>query len=210
MKVLATPITGGRKIMSVVRKSRFTYANVTSTLALVIAIGGGGAAVAATVLPANSVGSAQIKSSAVINSKLANRSVTNSKLGNASVNAGKLANGSVTTGKFASGTIGVVRGYAWNDTASPTLNTPANLTNGYVFNSSGGTVSLTRTATGSYYVDFAGLNLQPATVLVSAYGSGNPVNCHETSWGSTGNVGVACYDSTGAPVDSRFTIAVIR
>ena len=43
--------------------SKFTYANVASTLALIIAVGGGGAAVAA--VAKNSVGSPQIKAGAV-------------------------------------------------------------------------------------------------------------------------------------------------
>jgi hypothetical protein len=49
-------------------RSRITYANVIATIALFIALGGG--AYAALRLPANSVGTAQIKSNAVVSSKV--------------------------------------------------------------------------------------------------------------------------------------------
>jgi hypothetical protein len=80
-----------------------SYANVASTLALVVALSGG--AYAATKLPRNSVGSPQIKNGAVAAADLANGSVTGPKLGNGAVTAPKLAPGSVDSGKIANGTI---------------------------------------------------------------------------------------------------------
>jgi hypothetical protein len=55
-------------------RPRATYANVTATLALFVALGGG--AYAATALPANSVGSAQLKKNAVVTAKIKNDAVT--------------------------------------------------------------------------------------------------------------------------------------
>lgn len=55
--------------------SRLTYANVASTLALVVALGGGGAAVAAG-LAKNSVGTKQLKASAVTSAKVKDNSIT--------------------------------------------------------------------------------------------------------------------------------------
>src|SRR2546423_13718571 len=52
---------------------RLTYANVTATLALFIVLGGG--AYAASQLPANSVGSKQLKRHAVTPSKVAAKTV---------------------------------------------------------------------------------------------------------------------------------------
>jgi len=52
-------------------RSRLTYANVTATLALFIALGG--ASYAAVTLPRNSVGTAQIRPRAVVLSKIAPR-----------------------------------------------------------------------------------------------------------------------------------------
>jgi hypothetical protein len=55
-------------------KSRITYANVTSTLAVFIVLGGG--AYAASTLPKNSVGSKQIKKNAVTSAKVKNGTLT--------------------------------------------------------------------------------------------------------------------------------------
>jgi len=54
-------------------RPRLTYANVMSTLCLFVLLGGG--AYAATKLPNNSVGSAQLKNKAVIPSKVAPKTV---------------------------------------------------------------------------------------------------------------------------------------
>src|SRR3954471_2579023 len=54
-------------------RSRLTYANVMATVAVFIALGGG--AYAATKLPANSVGSQQIKRGAVNSSKVEDHSL---------------------------------------------------------------------------------------------------------------------------------------
>jgi hypothetical protein len=80
-----------------------SYANVASTLALVVALSGG--AYAATKLPKNSVGSPQIKNGAVAAADLANGSVTGSKLGTGTVTAPKLATGAVTGPKIAAGSV---------------------------------------------------------------------------------------------------------
>ncbi|WP_193607208.1 hypothetical protein [Nocardioides lijunqiniae] len=63
---------------------RLTYANVVSTLALVIAVGGGGAAVAAG-LAKNSVGSPQIRDGAVKRADLGRGSVVSAKVKDGSV-----------------------------------------------------------------------------------------------------------------------------
>jgi hypothetical protein len=57
--------------------ARLTYANVTATIALFIALGGG--AYAATKLPRNSVGSAQIKTGAITPPKLAKSTIVRFK-----------------------------------------------------------------------------------------------------------------------------------
>jgi hypothetical protein len=59
-------------------RPRPTYASITATLALFVALGGG--AYAATALPANSVGSRQLKKHAVANSKIQDHSITGTKL----------------------------------------------------------------------------------------------------------------------------------
>ena len=59
---------------------RGRYANVTATVALVVALGG--TSYAAITLPANSVGSRQLKSRAVTNSDIRGNAVTSSKVRN--------------------------------------------------------------------------------------------------------------------------------
>ena len=54
-------------------RARLTYANVTATLALFIALGG--TTYAAAKLPRNSVGSAQLRAKSVTSSKIRDRSV---------------------------------------------------------------------------------------------------------------------------------------
>jgi hypothetical protein len=55
-------------------RPRPTYANITATLALFLALGGG--AYAATAFPANSIGSRQLKNNSVVSSKIKNNTVT--------------------------------------------------------------------------------------------------------------------------------------
>jgi hypothetical protein len=67
-------------------RSRLTYANVISTAALFLALGGGAAFAAShLVLPKNSVGSRQIKRKAVNTGKIANNAVNGQKVANGSL-----------------------------------------------------------------------------------------------------------------------------
>ena len=59
-------------------RPRLTYANVTATLALFVALSGG--AYAATALPANSVGAKQLKKSAVGTADIQNNAITGAKI----------------------------------------------------------------------------------------------------------------------------------
>jgi hypothetical protein len=74
-------------------RSHLTFANVMSSLALFVALGG--SAFAAGVLPVNSVGRTQLQAGAVTSSKLAPASVGHSKLKPGAVTASALAFGSV-------------------------------------------------------------------------------------------------------------------
>ena len=92
------------------RKPRITYANVVSTMALCIALGG--VSYAAVKLPKNSVVSATIKNGQVKNADLGKNAVTSAKIkdgtvANADLGSGidgaKLGDGSVANGKLAGG-----------------------------------------------------------------------------------------------------------
>jgi hypothetical protein len=74
-------------------RSKLSFANITSMMALTIALGG--TSYAAITLPHNSVGSSQIKSSAV----------KNSDLGSSAVTSGKVKNGTLLSKDFKAGQI---------------------------------------------------------------------------------------------------------
>lgn len=76
-------------------KRHVSYANVAATTALLVAFGGGGAAVAASV-GHNTVGSPQIKNGQVKTADLGNNSVTSAKVRNNSLTGADIRNNSLT------------------------------------------------------------------------------------------------------------------
>jgi hypothetical protein len=84
---------------------RLTYANVVSTLCLVLLVGGG-TAYAALKLPKNSVGTRQLKNNAVAAAKLRKGAVTAGKLATGAVGTSALAGGAVTSGTIADQAVG--------------------------------------------------------------------------------------------------------
>ncbi|MDX6603442.1 MAG: hypothetical protein QOF13_2644 [Solirubrobacterales bacterium] len=92
--------------MARIRK-RLTYANVMSSLALFLVLGGGAAFAAKKIgtneLKGASVTTAKIKRNAVTASKIKKGSITTAKIANATVTNGKLADGSVTAQKLVPG-----------------------------------------------------------------------------------------------------------
>lgn len=72
------------------------YANVTATMALIVALGG--TSYAAIRLPANSVGSTQLKRSAVTSGKLRANAVTSAKIMNGSLRAADFKAGELPAG----------------------------------------------------------------------------------------------------------------
>jgi hypothetical protein len=78
---------------------RLTYANATSTIALIVAIGTGGA-YAATKLPDSSVGEFQLRSGAVTAQKIRKNAITAPKIKAEAVKQGKIAGGSITARKM--------------------------------------------------------------------------------------------------------------
>lgn len=81
-----------------------TYANVVATLALVIAIGTGGA-YAASKLPDRSVGEFQLRPGAVTAEKIRKNAVTAPKIKAEAVKQGKIAGGSITAAKMTQGSV---------------------------------------------------------------------------------------------------------
>lgn len=96
-------------------RSKLTYANVMSTIAVFCVLTGVGFAVAKLKVPKNSVGAKQLKTNAVhskkisknaVNaSKIASGAVGRSEIASGAVGSGEISNSSVTTSKIANGAV---------------------------------------------------------------------------------------------------------
>jgi hypothetical protein len=86
------------------RGQSLSYANVASTLALLVALGAG-SAVAASRLAPRSVGERQLRPGAVTADKIRKNAVTAPKIKALAVKNGKLAGGAVDAAKLASGAV---------------------------------------------------------------------------------------------------------
>jgi hypothetical protein len=84
---------------------RLSYANVVSTLALILALGGSGAWAIAQ-LPAKSIGAKQLRPGAVTADKIRKHAVTAPKIQAEAVKSGKLAAGAVKEAKLANAAVG--------------------------------------------------------------------------------------------------------
>ncbi len=90
-------------------RNHLSYANVMSTLAVFLLLGGAGAVAAkkktqkigTTQIKASAITTAKLKNGAVDNAKLKDGSVSTTKIIEAAVTGDKLADGSVSTGKLA-------------------------------------------------------------------------------------------------------------
>ena len=80
-------------------RPRITYANVVSTIALGLAIGGG------TAYAATKIGSGNIRYHAVTASKIANNAVTTSKVKDNALSSSDIRNGSLATADVRDGTL---------------------------------------------------------------------------------------------------------
>jgi hypothetical protein len=86
------------------QRPKLTYANVTSTLALFLALGGA-TAYATGSLPEKSVGAKQLRPGAVTSQKIRKNAVTAPKLKSLAIKSGKLASGAVKTPKLANASV---------------------------------------------------------------------------------------------------------
>lgn len=89
--------------MKQIRK-RLTYANVMSTIAVFLVVGGA-SALAASQLAKNSVGTKQLKNNAVTSAKIKKEAVSGAKLKNGAVTSGKLGSGAVANANLAEGAV---------------------------------------------------------------------------------------------------------
>jgi hypothetical protein len=80
-------------------RKRLTYANVMSSIAVFLVLGGA-TALAAGQLAKNSVGKKQLKANAVTTAKLKKNAVTTAKIKNNAVTEAKIKNGAITSAKL--------------------------------------------------------------------------------------------------------------
>jgi hypothetical protein len=98
--------------------------------------------------------------------------------------------------------------YVWADQPTAASYIPSKP---YSYNNLGGTNVITRLGTGQWLVTFGSLGVDAAssgTVDVTPYGS-TPATCSVDHWtpsGSDAAVYVDCYDLTGAPLDTLYTV----
>jgi hypothetical protein len=166
---------------------RLTYANIVSTLALVVAVGGGGAAVAAG-LQKNSVGSPQIKNGQVKTADLAANAVTGKKVKESSL-------ATVPSAKRGKNVLAAV--ISFDGSLVPALSHGA-----VSASKSGGAVEITfnRDVSGCAYVaspSYPG-QASPAGGEVGVASGSEPTD-----------VVVLTYDSSGAFTDASFTVVVV-
>jgi hypothetical protein len=99
-------------------RKRLTYANVMSTIAVFLVVGGatafaaqqlGKKTVGTKQLKANAVTASKIKKDAVTTKKIKDNAVTDTKLASGAVTNTKLANGAVTTAKISNGAVGAAQ-----------------------------------------------------------------------------------------------------
>lgn len=85
-------------------RKQLTYANVMSTIAVFLLLGGA-TAFAASKLGKNSVGTKQLRAHSVTAAKLKKNSVTGKKVRDNAITASKIADGAITTSKIADGAV---------------------------------------------------------------------------------------------------------
>lgn len=112
---------------------RLTYANVMSSIAVFLVLGGA-TAFAAAQLGKNSVGTKQLKKNAVTTAKIKKNAVTTAKIKKSAVNAAKIKPDAVTTAKIAANAVtteqvkdGAITGAKVNTATLGTVPSAANL-----------------------------------------------------------------------------------
>jgi hypothetical protein len=160
-------------------RKRLTYANVMSSIAVFLILGGA-SALAATHLAKNSVGTKQLKANAVTAVKIKGGAVSGPKLSAGAVGSTQLADGGVTAAKIANGAVSGAK----VDLAS--LGTVPNAATTSMMKVSHGTIPVGGEATAFEYGPFK-INVKctvrnPTTIGPNAYISSSTEGSVFTSW----------------------------
>ena len=200
-------------------RKHLSFANVTSMVALFIALGG--TAYAAAQLPVNSVGKAQIRSAAVGKSEAARNSVGRSEVRSSAIGKSEIARNGVGASEVREGSIdtselanGKVEAIDLSDAAKTSL---AAL-NGVTFRAAvsdagaltgGNAKSATRTADpGVYSVDL-GTDVSKCQVSATVAGTGATVGYAVVAPGASTNLlTVSAFDAAGALANKPFNLLI--
>jgi hypothetical protein len=98
----------------------------------------------------------------------------------------------------------VARTVAYATASNPTATSYQITAGRLAYNAAGGPIVASRAARGVYQITFGDMNLGGGDVQVTAYD--DATHCNIQSW-STGLVNVRCFDATGAPADSKYTVS---
>ena len=198
-------------------KSRLSFANVTSALALFIALGG--TSYAAATLSSNSVNKSHLRSNSVGKSEIRARAVGRSEVGSNTIGASELRTASVGSNDVKDETLGA------ND-LQPAARTALADINGVTFRAAatgagtltaGNVRSLARAAQGVYTVetgrdvsacqysaDITGV--KEGTTIVPPTATARSATAEPSATNT--QVVVRTYDTAGAPIDSTFSLLI--
>jgi hypothetical protein len=208
-------------------KKNVSYANVLSSIALFVALGGGAYALS---VPSNSVGSKQLKKNAVTSKKIKSNAVTSSKIKSGAITSSKVKDSSLLAKDFKSGQLLPGPKGDKGDTGSQGPAGPGARwvlvqgSDGTVLATNDSSITVTRDAGGGFYfVNFgssvlsklilATLNRtggsQTGEVVAGPCGGSGPGSnaCAQSNNSST--VLVQTANSAGATTDRNFFLAVI-
>jgi hypothetical protein len=175
-------------------RKRITYANVMSSIAVFLVLGGGAA------YAAKKIGSNEIKGNSITTGKIKKEAVSASKIKKNSITTAKIANGAVTGAKLNLGTVGTVPNAAHANTADSA--TSANAVNGMhlgklnfvadantpatnLFSANG--LTLTATCDGSNQLNFTGTSSVDGSEIME---SGNFNSTYAGAYNLNFNAGV--------------------
>jgi hypothetical protein len=178
--------------MSLGLREKLTYANVTSTLALALALGAG-TAFAAGQLGPKSVGAPQLRPGAVTADKIRKNAVTAPKIEAAAIKQGKIAGDAIVAAKLAPGAVTAekIQGGA----VTPDKIPAASLTGEKIVESSLGRVP---TANSANFADAAGSANPEAFARIDAEGSVFPAS----------SKGIATADVKQGPLPGIYCVVV--
>jgi hypothetical protein len=196
-------------------RKHLSFANVTSMVALFIALGG--SAYAAAQLPANSVGKTQIRSSAVGKSEAATGSIGRSEVRSSAIGTSEIATNGVGASEIKTSGVGskeIRDGKV--DVAD--LSPAAQAVNGVTFRAAasdtgaatgGNAKTITRTTDpGVYSVDL-GTDVSKCQVSATVAGTGATVGFATVTPGASTNLlTVSTFDGTGAAANRPFNLLV--